>query len=243
MLEPMPETLAAMALYVSHNEPEIDEVLADLGDRAWRIVPELVGLSLGLAKEGVTFTLVSSDTRLAVLDATQYLDGGPCVEVTEAREDVVEFAMDDPLHEGRWLLFAQASAAIGVASSLSLPILEDGRVIGGINLYASTSDAFTCHHDELAEALGASASGAVTNADLSFSTRLEATRASAHLRATPDIETATGLLAARLDQDIDLAGARLRHAAARAGVDLALVARLIVMVHSDVATRPGASSG
>ena len=212
--------------------PEIDEVLEGLGHRARQIVPEVVGLSLGLVREGVTFTLVASNSGLAVLDATQYLDGGPCVEVTEARRDVVEFAMDDPLDEGRWLLFAQTSAAVGIASSLSLPLLRDGQVIGGINLYASTGHAFTGHHDQLASALGASASEAVTNADLSFATRLQAARALAYLRDNQEIESATGVLAGRYDQDIDLAHARLRDAAARAGVDEALVARLINMVHS-----------
>jgi len=229
-LEPMPETREAMAEFMTRDGPEVDEVLADLGRRARQIVPEVVGLSLGLVRQGVTLTLIASNSGLGALDATQYLDGGPCVEVTEARRDVVEFATDDPLDEGRWLLFAQTSAAVGVASSLSLPIFGDGRVIGGINLYGSTADAFTGHHNELAGALGASASATVSNADLSFATRLLAARAPAQLRATQQIETAAGLLAARYDQDADLARARLRDAAARAGVDEALVARLMILV-------------
>lgn len=231
-LEPIPETRAAMAEFMTHDGPEIDEVLADLGRRARHVVPEVVGLSLGLVRQGVTFTLIASNSGLGALDAMQYLDGGPCVEVTEARRDIVEFATNDPLDEGRWLLFAQSSAAVGVASSLSLPIFGDGRVIGGINLYGSTADAFTDHHDELAGALGSSASETVMNADLSFATRLQAARAPADLRATQQIETATGLLAARYDQDVDLALARLRDAAARAGVDAALVARLMVLIHN-----------
>ena len=231
MLEPMPETREAMAEFMARDGPEIDEVLADLGRRARHVVPEVVGLSLGLVRQGVTFTLIASNSGLGALDATQYLDGGPCVEVTEARRDVVEFATDDPLDEGQWLLFAQSSAAVGVASSLSLPIHGEGReVIGGINLYASAADAFTGHHDELAGALGSSASASVANADLSFATRLQAARAPAHLRATQQIEMATGLLAARYDLDLDLARARLRDAAARAGVEEALVAQLMALV-------------
>lgn len=233
LLEPMPETTEAMAEFMTRDGPEIDEVLAGLGHRARQLVPGVVGLSLGLVREGVTFTLIASNSGLGALDATQYLDGGPCVEVTEERRDVVQFDTDDPLDEGRWLLFAQTSAATGVASSLSLPILRDGQVIGGINLYASTASAFTGHHDELADALGASASEVVTNADLSFATRLRAARAPAQLRATQEIETATGLLAARYDHNVDRARARLRDAAARAGVEEALVARLMILVHSD----------
>jgi GAF domain-containing protein len=231
-LEPMPETREAMAEFMTRDGPEIDEVLAGLGGLARKLVPEVVGLSLGLVREGVTFTLIASNSGLGALDATQYLEGGPCVEVTERRRDVVQFDTDDPLDEGRWLLFAQTSAAVGVASSLSLPILRDGQVIGGINLYASTAKAFTGHHDELARALGASASDVVTNADLSFATRLSAGRAPRQLRDTQQIETATGLLAARSDHDIDRARARLRDAAARAGVDEALVAQVMILVHS-----------
>jgi hypothetical protein len=231
-LQPMPETRQAMADLMTRDGPDIDEVLAGLGHLARELVPEVVGLSLGLVREGVTFTLVASNSGLGALDATQYLDGGPCVEVTERRRDVVQFDTDDPLDEGRWLLFAQTSAAVGVASSLSLPILRDGQVIGGINLYASTANAFTGHHDQLAGALGASASDVVTNADLSFATRLSAARAPRQLRDTQQIDTASGMLAARSDLDIDRARARLRDASARAGVNEALVARLMILVHS-----------
>ena len=230
-LEPMPETREAMAEFMTRDGPEIDEVLAGLGTIARELVPEVVGLSLGLVREGVTFTLIASNSGLGALDATQYLEGGPCVEVTERRRDVVQFDTDDPLDEGRWLLFAQTSAAVGVASSLSLPILRDGQVIGGINLYASTVNAFSGHHEQLAGALGASASDVVTNADLSFSTRLSAAQAPRQLGDYHRIETAAGLLAARSDQDVDQARARLRDAAARAGVDEAVLAHVMILVH------------
>ena len=230
-LVPMPATREAMAEFMTRDGPEIDEVLAGLGSLARQLVPEVVGLSLGLVREGVTFTLIASNSGLGALDATQYLEGGPCVEVTERRRDVVQFDTDDPLDEGRWLLFAQTSAAVGVASSLSLPILRDGQVIGGINLYASTTHAFSGHHEQLAGALGASASDVVTNADLSFATRLSAARAPRKLQDTQQIETAAGLLAARSNQDVDQARARLRDAAARAGVDEALVAHVMILVH------------
>jgi GAF domain-containing protein len=231
-LEPMPETRQAMAELMTRDGPDIDEVLAALGQVARQLVPQVVGLSLGMVREGVTFTLIASNSGLGALDATQYLDGGPCVEVTEKRRDVVQFDTDDPLDEGRWLLFAQTSAAVGVASSLSLPILRGGQVIGGINLYASTANAFTGHHDQLADALGASASDVVTNADVSFATRLSAARAPRQLRDAHHIETASGMLAARADRDVDQARARLRDASARAGVDEALVARLMILVHA-----------
>ena len=230
-MEPMPETLEALAEFVTLDDPDVDELLADLGRSAQAIVPDLVGLSLGLAHEGLTFTLLASNSGVASIDAAQYVDGGPCVEVTEGRLDSAEVDTTDPLDEEQWRLFALVSAASGVASSLSLPIYRDNTLVGGANLYASTPDAFAGRHEQLADALGARAAEAVTNADLSFSTRLDAAAAPQQMRDRIEIETATGLLAARSGSDLEVAQRLLREAAVRAGVPLALVARVLVLAH------------
>ena len=231
-MEPLPETRAALGELVSFDGPDVDELLDRLGEKARAIVPQLVGLSLGLTSEGLTFTLVASGSAVAALDAAQYLDGGPCVEVTEGRSDVLEAATDDPLDEERWGLYARLGAAAGVASSLSLPVYQDGRRVGGVNLYASTVDAFAGRHDELARLMGAAVEESVSNADLSFSTRLEAAAAPARLRDRAAIDTAVGLLAAVRRMDLDAARRQLREAAARAGLSEVLVARVVVVVHA-----------
>jgi GAF domain-containing protein len=227
----MPETREALAEFVTLDDPDVDELLADLGRRAQAIVPDLVGLSLGLAHEGLTFTLLASSNGVASIDAAQYADGGPCVEVTEGRMDSAEIEVTDPMDEEQWRLFSLVSAASGVASSLSLPIYRDNALVGGANLYASTADAFSGRHEQLADALGARAAEAVTNADLSFSTRLDAAAAPQQMRDRIEIETATGLLAARSGKDLEVAQQLLREAAVRAGVPLALVARVLVLAH------------
>ena len=124
-VEPMPETREALAEFVTLDDPDVDELLADLGRSAQAIVPDLVGLSLGLAHEGLTFTLLASSSGVASIDAAQYVDGGPCVEVTEGRLDSAEVDTTDPMDEEQWRLFSLVSAASGVASSLSLPIYRD----------------------------------------------------------------------------------------------------------------------
>ena len=72
---------------------------------------------------------------------------------------------------------------------------------------------------------------AVTNADLSFSTRLDAAAAPQQMRDRIEIETATGLLAARSGTDLEVAQRLLREAAVRAGVPVVLVARVLVLAH------------
>src|SRR3954447_15950930 len=100
------------------------------------VVPELVGLSLGVIEDGLTLTLVASVEQLAALDAVQYLDGGPCVAAVD-RAEPLDVNVGDLLDEQRWQLYARTSAAVGVASSLSLPVMDGDRVLGGVNLYAS----------------------------------------------------------------------------------------------------------
>ena len=195
--------------------------------RATELVPDLVGVSIAQLDEGLTFTLVATADVVAVLDAVQYLAGGPCVDGAKARQ-VREFNAADILDEERWRLFAQATAARTVRSTLTLPVVAAGGVVGTVNLYAASSRAFFGMHDELAEIFAASAAGAVANADLSFTTRSEAQAAPARVRERVAIEVAAGILAADLDVDVDTAEVRLRDAAVQAGVTVAQLAREIV---------------
>jgi GAF domain-containing protein len=229
-VEPIAETEAALQEYLEADDTDLDCSLREMAEAACGIVPECVGLSLTLVRDQLTFTLVASDEPAAVIDAAQYLDGGPCMR-DDVDAKVRELRMAEALDEGRWTLFARTSAAHGVASSLSLAVMQDGLVVGGINLYASEPDAFSGHHDALAGALGASAEGAVADADLSFLTRRMAQQAPTLLRENRDVEVAVGLLAARYGESVEAAEARLGTAAGRAGVPVATVARVLVALH------------
>lgn len=228
-MEFLPHTQEALDEYISLADPDLSESLDLMGVAATRIVPDCVGLSLCLIREGLTFTLVASNLRLAELDAMQYLDGGPCVAAVEDNEVRGE-DVQDLLNEARWRLFAQASAAAGISSTLSLPVLESGLVVGGINLYAATADAFGGHHQELADALGASALGAVTNSDLAFRSRERATHAPGQLREQRLRDVAVGILAAQEGLDVDSAREQLAQAALRAGVTEEQAAQVLIQV-------------
>lgn len=212
-------------------------VLVALAGRARRLVPELVGVSVARREEGLTFTVLASDEDIAVLDAVQYAAGGPCVQA--ARELATrEFHPDDVLDEDRWRLFAQATAARPIRSTLTLPILarageggSEGLVVGSVNLYAAASRAFADVHEELAEIFDAFAEGAVADADLGFATREEARRAPGRARDLVTVEIAVGVLAGQMRVDVDTARARLESAAHRAGVAVEALAREIVRHH------------
>ncbi|MFW6773025.1 GAF domain-containing protein [Nocardioides sp. CPCC 205120] len=237
---------------------DVLEELRGIAGEVQEIAPECVGLSISLHDHGATFTLASTSATTAVLDAVQYLDDGPCLEAvrsgqvlqldldggqlavtgagaldaadtTDTAETVEPGAGDDsPLDEGRWHLFSAASAASGVLSSLSLPLLRQGRVVGGVNLYGSRPGSFADHVEELATVLGAWAHGAVLNADLTFSTLEAARRTPGELRNQTTVAVAAGILAAAHGVSVLRAEEQLLEASRLADVEPAALARVVV---------------
>ena len=115
-----------------------------------------------------------------------------------------------------------------MASTLSLPVRDCRGVLACVNLYASTPDAFQGHVDELAAACGALAADAVSNADLPFSTRLEAATTAVRLAEQDELDLAVGIIAARMEVSTDAAERLLRQAALRADAALPHLARVVI---------------
>lgn len=217
----LPATREALDEYLSFSEPDLDDLLLMLGASAAGIVPECVGLSLTLHAEELTFTLVRDPRRGAAPTLSRIDRPAPDPPV----------GADALLDEETWAAAARDEAASGVASSLSLPMLQDGRVVGDVHLYASSTQAFVGRHEALASALGASAAGAVTNADLAFESRCRAVEAPRQLREQHVVEVGVGILAAREDIELETARARLHEAATRAGLSDPQAAQLLVDMH------------
>jgi GAF domain-containing protein len=237
-LEPLPETEEALNEYLEEGDADLRAVLLELGHQVVSLVPSCVGLSLGLVRDGLTFTLVATSQEVAAIDAAQYLDGGPCVDVATGAA-ALDLEIPEVLDEGRWSAFALTSAAHGVKSTLSLPLVRQGQLLGGINLYAAEPFAFHGKHAALAAALGASAEGAVVDADLQFTSRSRAVQAPATLAELRTIDVAVAYLAARDRTDVDTARARLEECATRAGATLVQAARMTTyLIAKDHEDRP-----
>ena len=237
-MEFLPHTQEALDEYLNLSEPDLERSLLTMGDSVARIVPDCVGLSLTLYDEDdLTFTLVAPSVPAPRGEPSRDTDPRRSALTDEPVDEVADEAarvaagVSDPLDEDTWASFARASAAAGVASTLSLPVVDHDRVVGGINLYASSADAFVGRHGDLAEVLGASASGAIANADLSFESRRRAEQAPRQLRDQRLVDVAVGILAAREDVDLDEARDRLEDAAARAGVSEAQAALVLIRIH------------
>ena len=226
-MEPVPETDEALARLSRRSSDDVSKALQSQVLEAQKIVPELLGVSVASTAEGLTFTFVASSEVVALLDALQYLDGGPCVEAVRDGT-VVDVPNADVLNEEQWQLFAQAESAAGVRSTLSLPVVTGGHVTGSVNLYASQAGAFDDRHDQLADVFGAWAAGAVTNADLAFRSRLEAAEAPAKLEALDDVAKAVGVVAVRQGVSTSEVQTRLEHAGTLAGIRTEQLAQAVL---------------
>jgi len=196
---------------------------------AQEIVPNLVGLSLAVVRDRLTFTIAATSEHLALLDAIQYAFGGPCVDAALHDSTVLSGATDAGLlDEDRWVQFARAGAAHGVMSSLSMPIHARGRVVAGVNLYAATPNAFAGRERRLADLLGAWAPGAIHNADLSFSTREAAREAPRLMEHNSVLDQATGVVISAHGVSQSRARQIIADAAHRAGQNELAFARELI---------------
>lgn len=225
-MEPIPETVEALRELTRLGDESVALTVLRISREAERIVPELVGLSVSV-NGNLTFTMTATNLPVAQLDGVQYLEGGPC-EDTLVTGERNTYRHGDPVDEDRWRLFARATAAAGVASTLSLPILGDGNVVAGINMYSSTPEAFDGHHEELAEACGAWVGGAITNADMGFTTRFRAAETPELLRIEHLVNQAIGALIVEQGISEEEASQKLRISAQRAGISDAQMARTVL---------------
>jgi GAF domain-containing protein len=231
-VQPLPETtaaLAALALATEDADAGLVEQFDDAASATRRIAPHCVGLTLTFVQDGVCFTWVTTDEESAALDAIQYLEGGPCVHAMD-RGSVTVDSDAGPLDERAWRTFAAASARAGVSSTLSIPLLDEGRVYGGVNLYGDTQGAFDGRHEALAALYGGWAGGAVTNADLSFTTMARARTAPRVLADATRSNMAVGMIMAAHDVPEATARSTLRDVAARAGVSEGRVAEILLAI-------------
>lgn len=230
-MEPVAGTREAFRQLDPVGDDDLLDRLLNRAAHVRKVVPECVGLSLTIVGD-LTFTLVATGRLVATLDAVQYLDGGPCADVQDDPSPDARQYTTDEMVEHQWQLFAEASAAAGVASTLTLPLLDEGaHVVGSVNFYGEAAHCFDDHHRELAGLFAAWSPGAVTNADLPFRTRGRASDAPERIRMQQRVGLAVGMMAARDSVSIDDATTALEEAADRAGVDPSDVAEALLLAH------------
>lgn len=215
-MELLRQSREALDEYVTLSVDDVEGLLRVIEGWATRSVPECVALSVTLLDDDLTFTLINADAHP---DRSQEQAEAPAVPLPADPPGV-----DHALDERGWAEMARERAFAGIASTICLPVVEHGRAVLNIDLYASTAHAFRDRIDGLVSALGAWQAGAVTNADLGFETLRRAEAAPERLREQRLVDVAVGLVAARVGVTTDDALDLLRAASELAGLSQVQVA-------------------
>nr|WP_246401026.1 GAF and ANTAR domain-containing protein [Jiangella mangrovi] len=220
------------------NAPKVEEFLTDLAKLAADLVEPPASCGITTSYDGQPRTVVSSDPRAAQVDEGQYTGGwGPCVH-SLATGEVVEIA--DQESDPRWPEYRVHAVALGVRSSLSLPLVVNGDVIGAMNLYDfDEPEAFDIQNRRRAETFAAQASTALALAlrqvhDAELTDQLEQALATRSV-----IDQAIGILMAQQRCSAETAFSMLRKHSQNNNLKLRTVAeRMVAKVSGQAAQQP-----
>lgn len=207
-----------------------------LGDTLQRIVELSTTAVTGADFAGISMqdlhgkpcTPVYSDPRSPAIDQAQYAaERGPCVDAWQTGEIVL--CNDLGAEQQRFPEFAQAAMEHGVHSTLALPLVADGAVVGALNLYAAPVGAFSDSDRKAGRDFALTAAAVLVNARAYRGALELSENLSKAMESRAVIEQAKGMLMAR-DDSLDADGAFdiLRRASQRENVKLRDIAQRIV---------------
>jgi GAF domain-containing protein len=219
------EALAGLAGIVT-GAASLDGLLSQVARFAVGAIPGAQGAGVTLLDAGRADTEVATEDFVRVVDEVQYgLMEGPCVTAAAERRTVRSGSLpDDPL----WPRFGPRIARLGVQSSLSLPLVVEGALVGAINIYARNRDVFDEHAARVGELFAGPAAVAVRNAQVLEQARRLTTQLQTALTSRAVIDQAVGILMSRRGGNADAAFASLRWMSQHNNVKLNAVAQNIV---------------
>jgi len=209
----------------------MDELLGDVSTFATHAIPGVDGASVALLQaQHVTpriQTVAATAEFVGEIDTVQYqeLHEGPCVTCIQTGRVTVSGSLGS---DDRWPHFGGRVARMGVHSALSLPLIVDGEVLGAINAYAHTRDAFGEHAVVLGSQFAGPAAVSVRNAQLLASARERTEHLQRALANRAVIDQAIGISRSRTGASTDEAVERLKRMSQSENVKLFVLAEQLV---------------
>lgn len=189
-------------------------------------IPGCDSAGIMLLVEGKATSVAVTDRVAVEIDLVQYETGeGPCLAAMEAggiiRIDFVE-------RDERFSRIAPGAVALDLNSFLSMPLLAQGSVVGALNLYSRTPDAFDDRSAELAKPLAEYAAQAIATSPL-YAYSLDMVEGLVEtLEAQSAINQAAGVLVATEQLNGEGAMDRLRELAMASGESMHTVAGWVI---------------
>lgn len=222
------------------NNRNVEAFLEELAELAAKTMTPPASCGITIKRDDRYYTVASSDPYAAKLDETQYAAcEGPCLHALDTSQvvdmpDVME-AVDD-----RWPRYAEHARSLGLRSSLSIPLVVEGSILGAMNVYSfQEPGAFVQPARSDLEVFATQASTALAVALREAERNATNSQLEEALTSRSVIDQALGILMSQQHCDADGAFALLRAHSQNINVKLRDVAIGIVRGISDGEPAPG----
>jgi GAF domain-containing protein len=199
---------------ISLADRPLGDVLTEITRIATGGIPGAESTSITLIKDDKAYTAAHHGDMALAADEVQYAQGyGPCMD---AGRGGVLLRIDDVRTEERWPDYVAHVQAVGVRSSLSVPLPYQGTTIGALNIYSTKPEAFATPRAleaglETAEVVAV----AVANAEAHWQLSEQARNMRLAMESRAVIEQAKGVLMAQRQLTAEQAFEILREASQR----------------------------
>lgn len=204
------------------------DLLGEVAEFAARAIPGVGGAGVALVEgTGRIQTWSTTAEFVREIDAIQYedLSEGPCIACMQSGRPVVSGSLGS---DSRWPRFGGRVARMGVHSALALPLVVGDQVIGAINSYANSRDAFGEHAVQLGSQFAGPAAVSVFNAQLLSRAQQQAAQLQRALTSRAVIDQAIGIVRSRSGGSAEEAFGRLVQISQRENAKLRIVAERLV---------------
>ena len=206
-------------------QDDLPATLQEICRIAVRAVPSAEGASVTTFPEGRPVA-IASDEWSKEFDELQYVEHeGPCLDAYRTGN---AFRVRDLAEDTRWPSYVPRAVEHGARSMISLPMAAEGNIIGALNLYSKTPDAFTSEAVSIAEIVAAHAGMASQVAAALFGHRDLAQQLREAMQSRAVIEQAKGIVMAQQRCTVDEAFERLTKVSQNSNRKLRDVARALV---------------
>jgi GAF domain-containing protein len=207
------------------------DLLGDVAEFAAQAIPGVDGAGVALIQphNGTSRIQTWSATAEFVhdIDSVQYeeLNEGQCITCMQTARPTVSGSLGG---DDRWPHFGGRVARMAVHSALSLPLMVGHQMIGAINTYAHSRDAFGERAVQLGSQFAGPAAVSVYNAQLLAEAQERTKRLQRALASRAVIDQAIGIIRSRSGADAEQAFERLTRLSQTENIKLYVVAERLV---------------
>ncbi|HVM28330.1 MAG TPA: GAF and ANTAR domain-containing protein [Mycobacteriales bacterium] len=207
-------------------QQDLASVQQEITRIAVRALPGAEGATITTMVDGRPAASAASDDWARQLDEMQYVEHeGPCLDAMRTGNTHRVRDLDD---EQRWPFYRVRARQAGARSIVSFPLASEGRLVGALNVYSRSPDAFSSEDVSIGDIIAAHTGLATQVATAYFGHRDLADQLRTAMLSRAVIEQAKGIVMAGRGIDADDAFDLLRTTSQHRNTKLRDVAQQVV---------------